>query len=343
MRKFIFSLFLLCTFTFELCTSAGCSSSTGPVTSTAGRRDYTWTVDTIKVPFTYFYKLWGSGPSDVWSIGPGGGLDKTIWHFDGNNWSTDGISRGISPLSIYGFSSSNVWLSGYEGEIWHFDGSSWIRNYKFQKQNYYLGFESIWGDSPNNIYAIGFADSGSARRGIILNYNGSSWTEKQIPYFSYDFFQIKGEANNYYLNGLMYDSTGKYINSVFQYNSDGIKIIYTGEQTAQSWSYIQNIAGTLYFVLGNKIYTYNNHNFKLLLDINESNFGAQIYGRSEKDIILKMIDGLGHYNGSDIEYIYKFKTNNISIVDGVIFDKDIFILAIDFNSSQNLLIHGRLN
>jgi hypothetical protein len=104
----------------------------------------------------------------------------------------------------------------------------------------------------------------------------------------------------------------------------------------------QNIGGTLYFVLGNKIYTYNNQEFKLFLEINESNFGGQIYGRSTEDIILRMYDGIAHYNGSDIEYLYKFSSNNTSITNGVVFEKDIFFIAIDFNNSQNLLIHGKL-
>ena len=48
-----------------------------------GRRDYVWTVDTIKIPYTFLQNISGSSSQDVWAVGPGGGLDQTIWHFNG--------------------------------------------------------------------------------------------------------------------------------------------------------------------------------------------------------------------------------------------------------------------
>ncbi|MDO8548583.1 MAG: hypothetical protein Q7S39_00325, partial [Ignavibacteria bacterium] len=54
-----------------------------------GRRDYTWTVDTLNIPFTNLTRIWGSSPMDVWAIGPGGDANKTIYHFDGEKWGTD--------------------------------------------------------------------------------------------------------------------------------------------------------------------------------------------------------------------------------------------------------------
>ena len=43
----------------------------------------------------------------------------------------------------------------------------------------------------------------------------------------------------------------------------------------------------------------------ILLDINEPNFLGQIFGRSEKDILLLMSDGIAHYNGIDVQYLKK--------------------------------------
>ncbi|MEO8232508.1 MAG: hypothetical protein ABI638_09505, partial [Ignavibacteriota bacterium] len=45
-----------------------------------GRRDYTWTMDTVKIPFKKLTRIWGSSPTDVSCIGSDGGLDQAIWH-----------------------------------------------------------------------------------------------------------------------------------------------------------------------------------------------------------------------------------------------------------------------
>ena len=104
MRKLVNLLVFIFTFSFELFTSAGCSSATGPITSSPGRRDYTWTVDTLNIPYTMLGYIWGSSPTDVWAVGPGGDLDKTIYHFTGEKWFNDGISRSLTPGAVFGFS-----------------------------------------------------------------------------------------------------------------------------------------------------------------------------------------------------------------------------------------------
>ena len=86
------------------------SCNSNPVTPSEvhpGRRDYVWTADTLP-NYSYMGKLWGSSPSDVWAIGAAGSYSNTIYHFDGNKWSTDGIHRFISPHSIFGFAKNNV-------------------------------------------------------------------------------------------------------------------------------------------------------------------------------------------------------------------------------------------
>ena len=46
----------------------------GPENIQPGRRDYTWTVDTLTVPngdLFYLFSLWGSSPTDIWAVGSG--------------------------------------------------------------------------------------------------------------------------------------------------------------------------------------------------------------------------------------------------------------------------------
>jgi hypothetical protein len=54
-----------------------------------------------------------------------------------------------------------------------------------------------------------------------------------------------------------------------------------------------------------------------------------------------MFDGIAHYNGSNVEYLYNFE-NEISIRDAVVFEKEVFFLAVNHNTSENLIIRGKL-
>ena len=58
-----------------------CKSPTAPSDNAVpGRRDYTWTVDTLMIPYSSVYRMWGNDPNNVWIIGRAGDFDKTIYH-----------------------------------------------------------------------------------------------------------------------------------------------------------------------------------------------------------------------------------------------------------------------
>ncbi len=56
-----------------------------------------------------------------------------------------------------------------------------------------------------------------------------------------------------------------------------------------------------------------------------------------------MSDGIAHYNGSDVQYIYKTNNNNISLQGTfVVFEKEVFIMADDIYNGLNYIIRGKL-
>lgn len=132
----------------------GCSCNTTEqpiIEEQPGRRDYKWTVDTLDYPYNTILRIWGSSPTDVWATSPGGDLDKTIFHFDGESWKTDGVSRPISPSSVFGFSPNNVWMGGSNGKIWRFNDNDWYESAVIIKDgNTQIVFDNIWGESPND-------------------------------------------------------------------------------------------------------------------------------------------------------------------------------------------------
>ena len=77
-----------------------------PPENKPGRKDYTWTVDTVVSPANYPYKtllrLWGSSPTNVWATGRGGDATANIFHFDGNQWiSSKYNNKYIIPWAPY--------------------------------------------------------------------------------------------------------------------------------------------------------------------------------------------------------------------------------------------------
>jgi hypothetical protein len=315
-----------------------CHNSVEPVSITPGRRDYTWTVDTVKIPFSLIGRMAGSSPQDIYAV-----AQEDIYHYDGSQWKTSGISMGMPPITPFSFNQNDVWVAGYEGKIWHFDGHQWAQSLDFKKANYYVGFEDIWGDSPKNIYAVGYADSSDKREAIIVHYNGIKWSEEIIPFYPDVFLRIKKDiagTGKYYLLGYA-NSTEGFLTGLFEY--DGVSTItkiYEKLFSLDTHPDFEFLGNQLYFVIGRTINTYENSQFKSFLNVNQANFIDRIWGRSINDIFLIMNDGIAHYNGTDIQYI--FRNNNIRIDDAVIFEKEIFFCFDDLINNQNLIIHGVL-
>ncbi|MCH7974860.1 MAG: hypothetical protein IH949_13445 [Bacteroidetes bacterium] len=316
----------------------------GDDNSLPGRRDYVWTVDTLNIPFTTLQRIWGSSPQDVWAIGPGGDADKTIYHFNGVNWETDGISRPLAPTAIFGFAPDNVWIGGNGGEFWHYDGQNWNKHSTLTIENYPgISIENIWGDSPNNIYAVGFAENSETYKSVIANYDGVKWQNVETSAMRNSFIKIQRgtkTSSNYFVLGIRIEQF--FEDTSYIYEFDGVKLneIYKGLANSNEIGGIENINGEVYFLKGNKIYKYANNTFHLFLNINKP---AAIWGRNNKDIILGKLDGIAHYNGTDIQYIYQFGNQGISVFTAAIFEKEIFVLAYDFNNALNLIFRGKLN
>ncbi|MCZ7616341.1 MAG: hypothetical protein M5T52_22995, partial [Ignavibacteriaceae bacterium] len=120
-----------------------------------GRRDYVWTVDTLFMPFNSFTDITGTSPTNVWACGPGGDLDKTFYHYNGQSWNTDLIPRPISPLSV---SSNSI---NFVLELWirrknlKYCGNEWLEQYVyFANTDTLVVLQEIFIISENDIYTI---------------------------------------------------------------------------------------------------------------------------------------------------------------------------------------------
>lgn len=69
------------------------------------------------------FKVWGSGPDDVWIVGEKG----TIWHRTRGAWQLEpapGVTGTL--LTVSGSAPSDVWAVG-GSDVLHFDGADWSR------------------------------------------------------------------------------------------------------------------------------------------------------------------------------------------------------------------------
>jgi len=325
-----------------------CKSPTGPESLQPGSRNYTWAVDTLNIPYTVLECIWGSSPTDVWAVGPGGDLDKTIYHFDGSKWYNDGISRPLAPQAVFGFSSNDVWF-GDDGfnSFWHYNGTTLSKFQDYTIPGYSnTGIINIWGENPDNVYAAGYADSNNIYIGVIQHYTGIQW---KIIYTSphvstYEVFaKICGnipEGNDYILS---YYGVNADTNRLYEIADNKLKLIYSDATSSTGSANISLIGKQVYFVIGNNICKWENNSFSPIFNVPETSFSHSIYGRNGEDIFLEMTDGIAQYNGTDIQYIYKFSHPQIGLSSAVIFDKEVFFLAYDFQNQLNLIIRGTLN
>jgi len=347
----LFILFFTLAFIFF-----SCEKGTEPEQLKPGRRDYVWEVDTLKAWNTYLMKLWGSSPTDIWAVGSGSSFDQTIWHYDGKKWATDSISRGFDPWCIHGFTQNDIWIGGNDGKIWHYDGSDWSERLSYSKQlkyHYYnIYFMDIWGENPNDIYAVGFADSsnvglGDVRFGIMLHYDGDEWSRVNIEFTEGLFIKIRKTRNSYFIYNIKERSnqapedTAKYI----EYNGKEFSTIHSDIDGFEHWHNITILNHEVIFTIDNGIYTYNNKSFNLIA---KNPFGSNyqaIFGRNRKDIIWTMADGLTHYNGINFEYILNFENFQLNdgfirLKDGLVFDNEVFFVS--HGNSNNYIFHGVL-
>jgi hypothetical protein len=138
--------------------------------------------------------LWSDGPDDLWAVG-----GDTIAHSDGQQWTlTTGASLGElgvdlgAATSVWGFSSSDVWVTGTGGAVLHWDGQTWTESSKV------AGGKAIWGTSATDIWAGGSS---------LSHYDGASWTQLNPPISSYppisyiDFIRGRGPDDVFFSNG----------------------------------------------------------------------------------------------------------------------------------------------
>jgi hypothetical protein len=338
-------LLLLFIISFFIVFEESCSHPTEPSTNQpAGRRNYSWTVDTIKTADELlFTSMWGISDTNVWATGSSGSSRLTIWHYNGSTWGCDSIWRPLNPWAIIGFSQNEVWLGSINSTIWKYNGSEW-QQYGSYKINGYdnILIQNFDGLSSNYIYGVGGAEvyNSNTYKGIIMEYDGTTWKFVNIPFIKIGFVDGKIDKSSgiLILEGTVYDTTG-WISKIHAWDGNQLKELYSG----YTYANVGSVQHEVLVSINKKIYRYSNGQLALCKDLSNTDCIGKIWcGRSENDFFMCSSTGIGHYNGTD--FITIFTKNNSNICAGYIFDKDVFFIMNEpDNSFINYIIHGKLN
>ncbi|MFO7888994.1 MAG: hypothetical protein R6V04_01505, partial [bacterium] len=130
----------------------------------------------------------------------------------------------------------------------------------------------------------------------------------------------------------------------YQVVDNELQQIYSNKESEIDWASMSNIDGKIYFLLGRELYRYKDDRFIHVLSVDHEKYFAQVCGRHEKDLFIVRRDGIAHYNGTDIEYIYKFPSEGMGILGHpLILGKDIFFCMKSQRTQwYNMILHGKM-
>ncbi len=330
------------------------SSGTGPEDNVpAGRRDYVWTVDTLNKLSNYnrYSLLYGTSPSNIWCIGQGV-FSTSFLHFDGKGWEFVDYhdqGSGVDPWSVFGLSPNDFWIGGAENMIWRCKNKEITKFGTYKLENfgdvYYLGF---CGFSENDVYACGgaFTKNRDSVYGVLMHYNGSYWeyiNKPEKPGHFLRMYRSSTPNSDIFIDTYIEDSKIGASTAIYKYNGKTLELIYREPEVPDYASGYMNVGNKLYFGFKKKIFTYENNNFHPCIDLSRYDIKSlyRLNGRSLKDFFMLMKAGIGHYNGNDIEIVFKCSSET-AILSTLILEKNVYFLLSDLKTNRNLLVHGKL-
>ena len=316
-------------------------TETEPVdNATPGRRDYIWTVDTITTdPFVNLSRMWGSEPNDLWAVG------GCLYHFNGTSWSQ---LKGYYPEAIFGFAQNDVWAvwNGKKAQFWHYDGQQWsLFSQNSISDSSYISFSNIWGNSPDNIYAVGYCETTSTDyKQVLMHYNGKKWMYINTPEMRFMFYDVRTYENILIFTGAREESYGTTY-KVLEFDGNNFRELYSGSEFVE----MSNIGSDIYIYNYNekKVYVYQNRSLVLFLNWGNTSFNGGFAGRSTKDIFLGATTSEGrfaiaHYNGTNIQNLFEFWGKRIGFNYIRLFDNSAVFLGSDDNFGVTFSITGKL-
>ncbi len=169
------------------------------------------------------FSLWGDGKSLF--VGGWRNTDYNIvlglvYRYYGESLSEELFPISSSLTGVWGSDSSNIFAVSGTTQDWggskaiiRYDGNDWSE----MVHSYDVVLDGVWGTEDDNVYAVG--RNGSDETGVILHYDGDSWTSVGLPEIVEALVGIWGSGPN----------------DIFAVGDGGTAIHFDG----QSWSHME--------------------------------------------------------------------------------------------------------
>ncbi len=329
----------------------GCHTSTGPEIPKPGKRDYTWTIETISYPGstqTDLTTLWASCPRDVYVGGHNEAGWGWLYHFGGYQWSRidQSFPRKMDVGQIYGFGPNDIWIAGMyayrnpapppnyldSSVIFHYDGSAWMEATIDRGR----GLWSIWGPGSQNLFASG-------SYGTLYRYDGAKWNRLQADSRIW-FGPIGGRSNQIYMLGYVPNSLSPdHITHEYLMNWDNNNftvvdsiLLVPGYKPTFGDNSIGGVDTNIYTV-GDGVFRKSELGWSQILSTGQS-FGGLYGTRREHIFACGSNKTLYHFNGRDWKQLEVPGDPALPLIGVWCTEEEVFVLGTD--GSKSYVIHG---
>ncbi len=114
--------------------------------------NYEGPIDPFYLGPSSFREIYGFSANDFWIVGERYQENGIVLHFNGNDWIKHDFFYPSNLLSVWGTSSSDLWVGDFYSKIHHYDGAQWTE----MAIGVNAGIHSIAGFSENEVYALGY-------------------------------------------------------------------------------------------------------------------------------------------------------------------------------------------
>lgn len=252
--------------------------------------------------------IWGSSPYDVYAVG----LSGVLTHYDGQTWSSQTITDGVSIPTfreIWGLNENSIFATG-SGKPYHYDGSTWAPIDNLYNAVWPWSIVSIWASSETDIY-VATTDTRMLHTTDGINWDVVFDESVTVPGESYGQIRGSGPSDVYFISG-------KKVR-----HFDGLswtQVDFGGSQPGGS-NIIVNAADDVYLQSGQEIHHFDGISWRLLPAIPTRDINVNIIGLWADSPNNVFVSGLAdqshyavyHFNGiSWTEYVNRSITASTS-------------------------------
>ncbi|HRX86232.1 MAG TPA: hypothetical protein P5572_14525, partial [Phycisphaerae bacterium] len=158
-----------CAAALALVAAVGCESTNPP-----GDAKYVWST-AADAPGAALLSVHGTSADNVYAVGADDGHGPLVLHWNGSAWErlASGVTGDFWWVHAVG---DTVYMTGSDANIVRYANGTFERmTTPGLGKNIVFG---LWAASPSDVYAVG---SKSGRNGFIWHYDGTAWTEVNLP------------------------------------------------------------------------------------------------------------------------------------------------------------------